>query len=122
MRVNNNCLRDTLRYIEGLGFDEKISIEDMQDELDKYSLGEVMNCCYMLRQDKYIRIFDEHKLESYELFRNNEIIGLTIKGIELLDPIRNDIKWQQINEKYNINNDLSIFTLSSLAHKELKNS
>jgi len=122
MRVNNNCLRDTLRYIEGLGFDEKISIEDMQDELDKYSLGEVMNCCYMLRQDKYIRIFDEHKLESYELFRNNEIIGLTIKGIELLDPIRNDIKWQQINEKYNINNDLSIFTLNSLAHKELKNS
>jgi Hypothetical protein (DUF2513). len=121
MRINNNCLRDLMKYVETLDYDEKISIEDLQDEIKNYSINDVMNCCYKLRQDKYIRIFDEHKLESFELFRNNEIIELTIKGVMLLDPVRDDNMWAQTNEKYNKDNDLSIFTLSSLAYKDLKN-
>ena len=111
MRVNNECTRDVLKKIEEIPFGETITIAKIHEELNKYSIEDVINTITILNRERYIMVIGRPGYDDDDLFRDNKIKCLTERGIRNLDLIRDDKTWNLLKEKLSNFNDLSIFTI-----------
>lgn len=92
MKLNPECLRDILLYVENADFDETVSIPDLFNEFkDIYSENEIK---YHIQQCKLNDFFT--KISTYDNYTQGIIYGLTPKSREFLDAVRSNTKWNKI--------------------------
>ena len=117
MRINNECARDALKIIEKIPFGETLTITKLQDELNVYSIEDVINTITILNRERFIMVIGRPGYDDDDLFRDNKIKCLTERGYRTLDMIREDRIWNLMKEKVSNFNDLSFFVIASIASK-----
>ena len=117
MRINNECARDALKIIEKIPFGETLTIAKLQDELNVYSIEDVINTITILNRERFIMVIGRPGYDDDDLFRDNKIKCLTERGYRTLDMIREDRIWNLMKEKVSNFNDLSFFVIASIASK-----
>ena len=111
MRINNECVRDSLKMIEKIPFGETLTIAKLHEDLKNYSIEEIVNTITILNRERYIMVIGRPGYDDEDLFRDNKIKCLTERGIRNLDLIRNDDTWKFLKEKLPNFNELSVFTI-----------
>ena len=117
MRINNECAREALKIIEKIPFGETLTITKLQDELNVYSIEDVINTITILNRERFIMVIGRPGYDDDDLFRDNKIKCLTERGYRTLDMIREDRIWNLMKEKVSNFNDLSFFVIASIASK-----
>lgn len=117
MRINNECVRDSLKKIENIPFGETLTIAKLHEELKIYSIEEVVNTITILNRERYIMVIGRPGYDDEDLFRDNKIKCLTERGIRNLDLIRDDDTWNFLKEKLPNFNDLSVFTIMIICNQ-----
>lgn len=86
MKLNPECLRDILLYVENADFDETVSIPDLFNEFkDIYSENEIK---YHIQQCKLNDFFT--KITIYDNYTQGIIYGLTPKAHKFLDAVHSE--------------------------------
>lgn len=62
-------------------------------------------------------ILDKASYDDNDVFRDNKIKCLTEKGYKTLDLIRDDELWNNMKEKIDNFNEISIYTIIDIAKK-----
>ena len=117
MKVNSECAKKVLLKIEELPFGEVITVNKLQEMISEYNIEEIITMVTMLNRERYITIFDKAGYDDTDVFRDNRIKCLTEKGYRALDIIRDDKIWNLMKEKLFNFNDLSFFTIITIASK-----
>ena len=121
MKTNNECIREILKRVEMIPCGESISVEKMKEELNDYTIDEVLAMVTLLNREHFIIIVDKLGYNDSDVFRENKIKSLTERGYRSLDLIREDRIWNLMKEKLSNFNELSFFTIASLAGKIMHN-
>lgn len=113
MKLNNDCIRDILLFIESNTDFEKLFIDPdaLVNSLQSYD----KNTIYY-----HIRMISQANLVDNVLFAGNEpytISSLSWEGHQYLDNIRDDKVWKLLKEKTNQLSSVSLKILISLAPK-----
>ena len=102
MKRNNECIRDILSYIEDKSsytidsngiLVEHITISHSSiinsDELKMYDKKDIMYSIELLFNYGCIRLLENPTYDKNKMLANTKIIGLTWKGHDLADELRN---------------------------------
>ncbi|WP_123053126.1 DUF2513 domain-containing protein [Clostridium sp. JN-1] len=94
MRLNNDCIRDILLYIEEHTTDEYpfVSVSDLKSKLQKYS-SDVIN--YHVRQIDQANLVNS---VSYADDAPQDIAGLSWEGNIYISNIRDDKVWSKLKD------------------------
>lgn len=124
MRLNHDYVRDILLFIESeLEYENNQHKELMfgklltHDNFTKYDKDELTYALELLIQEEYINCAKVPYFYKGNLM-SADIIGLTWKGHELLDNVRNDTVWNAVKQKSMKFGKFSLTTLAMCA-KEL---
>lgn len=124
MRLNHDYVRDILLFIESeLEYENKKHKELMfgkllvHDNFAKCDKDELLYALELLIQEEYINCARAPYFVRGNLM-SADIIGLTWKGHELLDNVRNDTVWNAVKQKSMKFGKFSLTTLTMCA-KEL---
>ena len=125
MRLNHDCIRDILLYIE-----KKLDYEDPSNPtyhkdiffgilltdnyFEKYDKQELTYALELLIKEKFIDCEKEPYFVRGGLMNAN-IIGLTWNGHAFLDDIRNDTTWNAVKEKSKKVGSVSIMAMAGAA-------
>ena len=89
MKLNNDCVRDLMLYIEKhIDLYNSVSIKDIN--LNNYSLDELIYTTNKLHEAGYINARIEQDFEGFDV----EIFSLTWNGHKFLDNIRDNNVWK----------------------------
>ena len=89
MKLNNDCVRDLMLYIEKhIDLYNSVSIKDIN--LNNYSLDELIYTTNKLHEAGYINARIEQDFEGFDV----EIFSLTWNGNKFLDNIRDNNVWK----------------------------
>ena len=119
MRINNECVRKILIEIEKMPYGNVITVQELQEKIPEYNIDEVIATVTMLNRERYITVFDKAGYDDADVFRDNRIKCLTERGYRNLDLVRNDKIWNLMKERITDFNELSFFTIASIANKIL---
>ena len=117
MKVNNECVRKILMEIENLPYGKTITVSELQLLISECSIEEVISMVTMLNRERFITVLDKAGYDDTDVFRDNKIKCLTEKGYRVLDVLRSDYIWHLMKEKISNFDELSIFTIISIANK-----
>lgn len=117
MRLNNDCIRDIMLYIENNlnNHNDSVSFKDMSETLKKYNEETLTYHVSLLK--------DAGLIEGYSRAGALGIIfinDLTWQGHQYLDNIRDDGVWKAVKEKANILGSVSLQILIPLAESIIK--
>lgn len=122
MKLNSDCLRDTLIAIEKLhrifinddGYLEKsvLWFDDLYSELPAYNKEDVFYAIYNLDQAKYINASIRW---INACARDCAINHMTYSGHEFLEEIRDDKRWKRIKGALSEIRDYSLSAINSVA-------
>lgn len=94
MKLNHDCVRDMLLYLEDNLYDKPLKIRSIASNFEKdYTLDEIIYTFQKLQEEKYITTTHES-----ECSKHSNIKSITWKGHNLLDNIR-DTKVLSIAKK-----------------------
>ena len=86
MKLNHDCVRDILLYLEEYLFDKPLKIKTLFSQLcDKYQLEDIIYTCQKLKEADFITF----TIDS-ECNRHSFIKSITWKGHNFLDNIRDN--------------------------------
>ena len=71
----------------------------------------------LLNREHFVYIVDRNGYNDFDIYRENKIRCLSERGFRTLDCIRDDKVWNLMKEKQANFNDISFFTIISLASK-----
>ena len=117
MKVNNNCARRILIECEKIPYNNGLYIQDLCNKLMEYSNDDILNVLSFFYKNDYIEIVTKEYRMKHPLEMDDMITGLTLKGIENLDYIRNDNLWEEIINGVQDSKNLSILYFISLAKR-----
>ncbi len=117
MKINNNCARKILLEIEKIPNGEALTVEKLHKNISEFTIEEVLSIVDLFNKEHYLTVLDKASYYDNDLFKEHKIKCLTEKGYKTLDLIRDDDVWNLIREKMNNFDELSIFTIFSIANK-----
>jgi hypothetical protein len=117
MRINNECARKVLMEIEKIPYGKTITVEELCNKLHEFSSEDIIHITTIYNRERYITLIDRMGYDDNDLLRDNRIKGLSERGYKFFDLIRSDETWNLMKNKMNDFNDLSIFTIVSIANK-----
>lgn len=115
MKINNNCARRILIECEKIPYNNGLYIQDLCNKLMEYSNDDILNVLSFFYKNDYIEIVTKEYRMKHPLEMDDIIIGLTLKGIEDLDYIRNDNLWEKMMNKVDNSDNLSLLYFINLA-------
>ncbi len=121
MRINNECTRDVLKKIEEIPFGETLTVAKLQEELNKYTIEDIIFTVTFLNRERYIMVVGRPGYDDDDLFRDNKIKCLTERGFRNLDLIRDDNTWNLLKEKIPNFNEISIYTIMVIGNQIMNN-
>ncbi len=119
MKINNECARRILIEVEKIPYGESISVIKLQEKIKEFSIEEVLTIMTLFNREHYLTILDKASYDDNDVFRDNKIKCLTEKGYKTLDLIRDDELWNNMKEKIDNFNEISIYTIIDIARKIL---
>ena len=117
IKINNNCARKILFEVEKIPFGETLTATKLHEKISDFPIEDVLNIVTLFNKEHYLIVLDKASFDDNDILRDHKIKGLTEKGYKSLDLIRNDEVWNQIKEKINNFNELSIYTIFDIANK-----
>lgn len=110
MKLNQDCVRDVLIYIEeNLPYGDELQATDIK--ISNYTINEILYTVSLLYDENYIKAI---QIKGFEC--NSYIIqSLTMRGHELLDNIRDSKVWKKTKETTSKFASVSLKILSSVA-------
>jgi hypothetical protein len=121
MRINNECTRDVLKRIEEIPFGETLTVAKLQEDLNKYTIEDIIFTVTFLNRERYIMVVGRPGYDDDDLFRDNKIKCLTERGFRNLDLIRDDNTWNLLKEKIPNFNEISIYTIMVIGNQIMNN-
>ena len=119
MKINNECARRILIEVEKIPYGESISVIKLQEKIKEFSIEEVLTIMTLFNREHYLTILDKASYDDNDVFRDNKINCLTEKGYKTLDLIRDDELWNNMKEKIDNFNEISIYSIIDIARKIL---
>lgn len=126
MKLNHDCMRDCLLYIESI---ENVQIDQDEDdisisldptfieavfaELEGFSRKDVFYAIFNLDQAGYINTSIDP--EAVKGLDNICIYYLTLQGHEFLDSIRDDNRWKAVKKGLSAVRNYSLSAMSAIA-------
>lgn len=98
MRLNMDCIRDTLLYISKQPLSKKIKIEDLYQNIPGYNSDEIYYSCIKLIEAGYL------SGQTVQILGNrtphlNEIYDITYQGHEFLNTIEDETIFHKTKKK-----------------------
>ena len=119
MKINNECARRILIEVEKIPYGESISVIKLQEKINDYSIEDILTIMTLFNREHYLTILDKASYDDNDVFRDNKIKCLTEKGYKTLDLIRDDALWNNMKEKTDNFNEISIYSIIDIARKIL---
>ena len=104
MKLNLDCIRDILLYVEKSSPKQKIKIKYLAKDLSAYGHEQIEYCCKALRDASLITTFS--KTDNF-----GRITGLTLKGQDFLDKIRDKTFFGKVKIFFSKNESVSLLQL-----------
>ncbi|WP_252225207.1 MULTISPECIES: DUF2513 domain-containing protein [unclassified Clostridium] len=110
MKLNNDCIRDVLLYLEEtLDYDVFVYIEDIKNKIKEYDEKELKYTIDKLNDGGLI-------IGTCDSYNNiMDIDKITFKGHQYLDNIRDNRIWKLIKKETNSLKSVSIEIISEIA-------
>lgn len=116
MKLNQNCIRDLLLYLESnLSYKSDININTLK--LDNYSKEDLMYTADKLIEANYINAHICWNMESSHVII---VSSITYQGHQFLDSIRDDSIWKETKTKASKIASISLPILQELATSLIK--
>ena len=119
VKINNECARRILIEVEKIPYGESISVIKLQEKIKEFSIEDILTIMTLFNREHYLIILDKASYDDNDVFRDNKIKCLTEKGYKTLDLIRDDELWNNMKEKIDNFNEISIYTIIDIARKIL---
>lgn len=117
MKIKNDCARKILIEIEKIPFGETLTVSSLQEKIQDFSIEDVLAIITLFNKEHYLVVLDKASYDDNDMFRDNKIKCLTERGYKTLDLIRDDKMWNLMKNKLNNFEDLSFFTITSIANE-----
>jgi len=109
MKLNNDCVRDILLYLENtLDYDVFVDINDIQNNINKYNEKEVR-----YTMDKLIEV--ELIVGEYSDSEIEFIHEITFRGHQYLENIKDDKIWKLVKKETSNLKSVSITIMAEIA-------
>lgn len=116
MKLNQDCIRDILIYLEeNLSYNDNFLATDI--DIDKYTVEDILYTISLLNEAGYINATAVNGFAYNNFF----IKSLTMSGHELLNNIRDNSVWKKTKEATSKFASVSLKLLSSVASSVLTN-
>lgn len=114
MRLNHECVRDLLLYIEeNLDYNDELEINKLQ--LKNYSLEELLYTAQRLAEADYINCDNSIQIDDdYPIII---VDSISYKGHQFLDTIRDNQVWDKTKKVLSVLKSVSIEITSETASK-----
>lgn len=109
MKLNPDCVRDTLIAIESQPIGSALQLPDLCNLLPKYSEAEVFYTCKKLEEGRFINAKVKQSIGVLV------VDDLTYNGHEFLAKIRDEKHWGAVKKGLSAVRDFSLSAISSLA-------
>ena len=114
MKLNHECVRDLLLYIEeNLSFNDELEINILK--LNNYSTEELLYTSQKLAEADYINI--DNSIEIDDEFPIILVSSITYKGHQFLDTVRDNQVWSKTKKVLSFLKSVSIEVTSETASK-----
>lgn len=117
MKLDVDCVRAVLFELEKLPFNSETNILRMHNSIPGFSQDEIEYACLKLHEADFVELSTVHTLGNC-VPRVCSITGLTFKGHEFLEQIREPSRWEKVKEVAKNVGSYSLPILSDIA-KEL---
>lgn len=117
MKINSNCARRVLIECEKIPYNKGLYVNELCNKLMEYSNDDILNILNFFYQNDYMEIIAKEYRVKHPLDMDDIIVGLTLKGIESLDYIKDDNLWEEMINNTQNSNNLSILYFVSLAKR-----
>ena len=117
MKINNECARKVLIEIEKIPYGQIMTVGELCDKLNEFKQEDIIHITSLWNRERYIALVDRMGYDDNDLFRDNRIKGLSDRGYKILDLLRDDEIWNLMKNKLKDFNDLSIYSIISIANK-----
>ena len=126
MKLNLNCVRDVLMYIEeNTEFQQlwhvyPMTLEEVENSLsEKYTRQEIWYALFVLKDSRYIRARIMEPDSEYRAYDNSgqKIYCLTTRGISLLNCIKSQKIWDIVKFYYDKNDFITLDNLRSISER-----
>lgn len=111
MVLNEDCVRDVLLKVEAAGLLDRITEETLHAKLPSYTEDEICYTCYQLGDAGYLDI----RKKRYILKASVYVTGLTYKGHQFLNQIRDDTIWAKVKKLAKDAGDIALPVLAEFA-------
>lgn len=111
MRLNNECIRDLLLYLEE-NLDNENDIDLVNFTFKKYTNEDIIYTAQKLIEAHYINARSAYGSNTIYYF---PVSSITYNGHQFLDTIRPQTVWEKTIEKSKVLGDTSISILSQIA-------
>lgn len=113
MRLNHECVRDLLLYIEeNLGYNDELEVNQLK--LKNYSIEELLYTTEKLAEASYLTYYPIEIDDEYSILL---IQSITYKGHQFLDTVRDTQVWDKTKKVLSILKSVSIEITSETASK-----
>lgn len=119
MKINNDCAREILIEVEKIPYGETLSVAKLHEKISKFAIEEVLAIVTLFNREHYLTIIDKNSYDENDVLRDHKIKCLTERGYKTLDLIRDNELWNEIKEKVDNFNEISIYTIFDIANKIL---
>jgi hypothetical protein len=110
MRLNHECIRDILMFLEGLELGQTVRATTIAEKLPSYTREEVIYSVKKLFEAGFISGNESEGRHSAGLVKE-----ITWKGHKFIDNIRSSTVWDKVNEESKSIGSISIDILSNIA-------
>lgn len=117
MKINNHCARRILLEVEKIPNGETLTVAKLQERISDFPIEDVLFLVTLFNKEHYLTVLDKVSYDDNDVFRDHKIKCLTEKGYKALDTIKSEDIWNLMMERINNFNELSIFTIFSIASK-----
>lgn len=93
MQLNLDCMREILLEVEKLGLNERLPLKKLHEQLNHYSLDEIIYNTAKLNEADFIKVVSKKYAANSTIV---SIIDITYEGHQFLASIRNKSVWEDI--------------------------
>lgn len=115
LKLNWDCMRDILKVIEAMSYDEKASVKNLCSELAQYSENDVRYSCLKLHEAGMILAVTVD-IDNTPRPSVTSIADITYRGHEFLAKLRDDERWNGIKKCLPQIRDYSLEAINAVAN------
>lgn len=110
MKLNVDCIRDILLFLESLDYEQTTNLEKIHQTLSEYSINEISYTCLKLKEAELINA-DSISAAGHTLPQIYRIYDITYLGHQFLENIYSDSNWHKVKD---IASKIGTYSLSAL--------